>query len=131
MSLEESLCEFFVEGERRVVVVGIGSEIRGDEAAGQLIVEDLKTRKPAGTLLIDAGTRPENFTGDIRKFTPTHILMVEAARFDGAPGEGRLIPHKSLEMRISLITPQLPSSKTIWRRPFAVMSLFWVYSTRT
>lgn len=106
MSLKESLSEFFGEKERRAAIVGIGSEIRGDEAAGLLIVEDLRNRDLSDTLVLNTGTRPENFTGDIRKFKPTHILMIEAAHFDGEPGEGRLIPTQ--ELKDEVITHNTP-----------------------
>ena len=79
------------EPDRRVAVVGMGSEF-GDEAAGLMVADHLKDVGPRGALVIRAEDRPENFTEQIRRFNPTHILFVQAASFGGRPGEARLLP---------------------------------------
>lgn len=43
-------------------------------------------------LLISAGTNPESFTGPIRRFNPTHVLMIDAAHMGEEPGVAKLIP---------------------------------------
>ena len=34
---------------------------------------------------------PENFLGEIERFRPTHVLMIDAALLEAKPGEARLI----------------------------------------
>jgi len=71
----------------RVVIVGIGSEFRGDDAAGVLVARNLKKRvKSPNVLIIEAGVAPENFTSEIRKFKPSHVILIDAADFGAKPG---------------------------------------------
>ena len=93
MSLKESLEAFFgAEQEKRVVLMGIGNPTRGDDAVGLKVIELLETMKLDTVLLLRTETVPEGYTGKVREFKPTHVLMIDAAHFSGKPGEGRLIP---------------------------------------
>jgi hydrogenase 3 maturation protease len=98
MSLKKDLETFLGDDkERRIAFLGIGSDIRGDEAAGLMIIDHLKRKDlDENILLLNTGLRPENFTGKVRDFKPTHVIMVDAAHFDGEPGEGRLIPTQEI-----------------------------------
>ncbi|MGB9622377.1 MAG: hydrogenase 3 maturation endopeptidase HyCI [Candidatus Bathyarchaeia archaeon] len=93
MALKEELMKFF-EGEenRRIVILGIGSPIRSDDAVGLEIIRYLKNKGIKNVLLIAADTNPESFTGPIRRFNPTHVLMVDAAYMGLEPGAAKLIP---------------------------------------
>jgi hydrogenase maturation protease HycI len=74
----------------RVAVVGIGHELRGDDAAGVLIARSLQRRSQdqAGDrlLAIDGGMAPENVVGVLRRFGPDLVLLVDAAQMGDAPG---------------------------------------------
>ena len=83
----------------RVAIVGIGHELRGDDAAGINVARALQSTVGAirpGTvrqdkcelplLIIDAGAAPENFTGQLRRFDPDLVLLIDAAQLDEAPG---------------------------------------------
>jgi len=70
----------------RVVVVGVGSEMRGDDIVGLLVLEELKKDPHPKVILIEGGTAPENFTGQIKKAKPTHLIIVDAADLRQAPG---------------------------------------------
>jgi len=77
----------------RVAIVGIGSDLRGDDAAGMLVLEHLReclktssnpsmnkswrSKKPM-IKLFNGGTAPENLTGEIRCFKPGHLIMIDA-----------------------------------------------------
>lgn len=77
----------------RVVVCGIGNEMRGDDAAGVLCLRFLENRaKAAGperrsVFFIDGGETPENRTSGIRSFSPDLVILVDAARGGGSPGD--------------------------------------------
>jgi len=108
MSLKEGLREFLGEcGGRRVAVLGIGSPIRGDDAVGLEVVQRLEEHPLRDMLLLRTETVPESFTGVLREFRPTHVLMIDAAHFDGAPGEARIIPTQMI-CDVCISTHKLP-----------------------
>lgn len=79
---------------KRVAVLGVGSELRGDDAAGICIARKLDARcKPAQAhvKVFIGDTAPENLTGEIKRFKPTHIVIVDTARLDMPAGRARLI----------------------------------------
>ena len=96
MSLKDDLVSFLGGGERRVVMLGIGSSIRSDDAVGPAVVDNLKGRKMDGVLLLNTDTRPENFTGLIRQFDPTHVIMVDAAHLKEPAGTAKIIPKEKI-----------------------------------
>jgi len=91
MSLEEGLRAYFGEGERRVVLVGVGNPIRGDDAVGPRVIELMEAKPLEAVLLLNTESVPEAFTGKVEEFKPTHVLMIDAANFKGVPGETKLI----------------------------------------
>lgn len=71
----------------RLAVVGIGQRLRGDDGAGPAVVGRLAGLPPDAALLrLDAGHAPENCLGPIIRFRPDVILLIDAARGEGAPG---------------------------------------------
>lgn len=77
----------------RLVLLGIGNEYCGDDAAGILLVRILEPQQSQNPncLVLEAGTTPENFTGALRKFSPDLVLIIDIAQFGGTPGEIRWI----------------------------------------
>jgi len=108
MALRGELEKFFGRRKgRRVVLVGIGSPIRNDDVVGLRVLELLEGKTPKEVLLLSTETVPESYTGAIRDFSPTHILLLDAAHFNGSPGEGRIIPPQSIA-NVSVSTHSLP-----------------------
>ena len=68
-----------------VVLVGVGSELRGDDGAGLLVAQKLKVKSKKLKVLI-GGTAPENLTGEIKRLKPSHLIIVDSADFQAAPG---------------------------------------------
>ena len=91
MALMQELREYFGEDERRVVLVGIGNPMRGDDGVGVKIIERLEEMGLTGVMLLNTETVPEAFTGKVESYEPTHVLLLDAANFGGRPGETRLI----------------------------------------
>jgi hydrogenase 3 maturation protease len=90
-----------LEGCRRLALLGIGTELCGDDGAGILAVRQLRSlvyRQPFGSIVFEGfegGTAPENATGFIAAFRPTHIILVDAAEIGAATGEFReILPHE-------------------------------------
>lgn len=73
--------------------MGVGNELRGDDAAGVLVVRKLQSKKEKlkNVLILEGAQAPENFTSVIRRFAPHMILIIDAGNFDGEPGEIILI----------------------------------------
>lgn len=90
MGFKEDL-EGWLRGCSRLVILGVGNPLRGDDALGIELLKKLRGKVPRRVKLIDGGVAPENFVGRIRAFKPSHVLIVDAARFGGEPGEARLI----------------------------------------
>ncbi len=98
----------------RVAIVGIGHEMRGDDAAGVMVARALNViasreaakQPPAareiasaqtvrlatthsGPLIVDAGPSPEAFTGPLRPFAPDLVLLIDAAQMNEPIGTVR------------------------------------------
>lgn len=89
-----NLYEFLISRFRdvkRLAVLGVGSVLRADDAAGILIVETMKCVCESDhypDVRFYAGeTAPENFSGKIRDFCPTHLLVIDAAELGQKPGD--------------------------------------------
>ncbi|WP_457742732.1 hydrogenase 3 maturation endopeptidase HyCI [Thermococcus sp.] len=83
MSFEE-----LFKGKKRVVICGIGNDVRGDDAFGVLVVERLKELiDNPNVLIINCGEVPENYTSKISGFKPDLVVFVDAVDFRGEVGE--------------------------------------------
>ena len=76
-------------GAQRIAVLGVGSDLRGDDAVGILVASDLEQRLAGlDRVKVFLGhTAPENFSGAIRAFAPTHLVAIDAGALGKAPGE--------------------------------------------
>lgn len=72
-----------------VVVLGVGNTMRADDGAGCLVARRLAKTYPERAF--DVGQTPENYVGPIRRAEAGTLIFVDAADFDGAPGEIRLV----------------------------------------
>lgn len=78
----------------KVVILGIGNPLKGDDGFGPELVKRLKGRVSAA--LIDGGTAPESYLEVIANLKPDTIMVVDAVHFDGSPGELRLLSSKDI-----------------------------------
>jgi hydrogenase 3 maturation protease len=79
---------------RRVVVLGVGNAMRGDDGFGPAVAARLAGAVVAPVL--DGGSAPENLAGVLRRAAPEVLLVLDAADFGGAPGELRLLAANEL-----------------------------------
>ena len=70
------------------LLVGVGSDLRGDDAFGPLLA-----RRLAGDGLpaLDAGTSPESLTGPIRRSGAEVLILADVGNLGAAPGTLRLL----------------------------------------
>ena len=81
--------KFKASEQRRAVVLGVGNELNGDDGIGVVIARQLKERWAghASLLSVEGGLAPENFTGLLRKFQPSDVILIDAALMNLQPGE--------------------------------------------
>lgn len=87
--------ERLVQGNEppRVAVMGVGNELKGDDALGVQIARRLGPRAQASERLcvMEAGLAPENFCGALRRFKPDLVLLIDAAQMDEPPGMTKVV----------------------------------------
>jgi hydrogenase 3 maturation protease len=81
---------------RPVAVLGVGSELRSDDAAGGLLAAELSRRPMPGVHALDGGSAPENCTAEIRHIAPSHLVIVDAADLGEQPGAIRVIASEDI-----------------------------------
>ncbi|KAF5434559.1 hydrogenase 3 maturation protease [Candidatus Methanophagaceae archaeon] len=72
----------------RIVYMGMGNILRGDDGIGPKLVEVLR-KKGAG--VVDAGTVPESYIGPVKRLEPDTIVMIDAVHLDREPGSVELL----------------------------------------
>jgi hydrogenase maturation protease HycI len=105
-----------LKAAQTVAVLGCGSVLRGDDAAGMAVAErlsglglsELGLSGPGGNLRAYCGSNaPENFTGEIKKFQPDALVLVDAAHMGLMPGEAAVIAPDGID-GVSFSTHILP-----------------------
>ncbi|MCR5027183.1 MAG: hydrogenase maturation peptidase HycI [Methanobrevibacter sp.] len=72
--------------------MGIGNELKYDDGVGPFIISKLNNEDlNENVLLINAQTVPENFTGQIRKENPSHIIIIDACLMGLNPGDYKIV----------------------------------------
>ena len=99
-----------------MIVLGIGSRLGGDDAAGTLVVDMLnqgrhrtKALLVTEIMAVDAGTAPESYTSVIRQHRPDSLILVDAADMGLPPGSLRTIAPEKISM-LSFSTHSMPLS---------------------
>ena len=92
MSFEAELNDF-LSGFKKLIVLGVGNELKSDDGIGPFIVNKLldENIENDNLMFINAETVPENFTGKIRKECPSHVIIVDACLMGKKPGEIRIV----------------------------------------
>lgn len=94
-----------LHNSKKIAVLGVGSELRGDDVAGVLAAEGLSGL--AGVGVFAGSTAPESMTGEIKRFKPTHLVIIDAADMGLAPGSVKSIAPADIG-GISFCTHSLP-----------------------
>ena len=85
----KALKDWFTDATK-VVIAGIGNPIRSDDFVGTKIVQDMQGKVSKNVQLIECETVPESYILEIEAFKPSHVLLIDAALLDLAPGDARL-----------------------------------------
>ncbi len=87
----ESMLRKWLRNARKLVVVGIGNELRRDDFVGVKIVRNVRENTSDRVMLIESETVPESFIDTITKFRPTHILIIDAGLLGLAPASVKFL----------------------------------------
>ncbi|MBS7629218.1 hydrogenase maturation peptidase HycI [Candidatus Bathyarchaeota archaeon] len=100
-TLSDWLC-----GATRVVIAGVGNTLRRDDGLGPEFVKRL-IGLSGNIMVLDCGSVPESYVGPIRRFKPSHILIVDAADMGLPPGSFKLVYNLKIP-GVSISTHSLP-----------------------
>lgn len=78
----------------RVAIVGIGNELKGDDAVGPRVARSLDGCMDAR--VFDAGVAPENWLGPISGCEPNTVLIIDAVELGAEPGDIELMDPAAL-----------------------------------
>lgn len=68
----------------KVVIIGIGNPLRGDDGFGPALINRIKSK--ISSVCFDVGSAPENYLGKIITENPDTLLIVDAAHLGLTPG---------------------------------------------
>ncbi|MCD4775582.1 MAG: hydrogenase 3 maturation endopeptidase HyCI [Candidatus Aegiribacteria sp.] len=88
----------------RVVFMGIGNILRGDDGIGPELVSRLSEK---GLCTVDAGTVPENHIRSVTRFDPDTVIIVDAVHLDREPGAVELLDRNDIKGETGFTTHSL------------------------
>jgi hydrogenase 3 maturation protease len=77
------------------LIITVGNSFRSDDGVGPYIAGGIKSIRDH-IFLLNAGERPENVIDDAITIGPKRTIIIDAADFNGLPGEMRLIPESAV-----------------------------------
>lgn len=81
----------------KITFVGLGNELRGDDLAGLVFIDTLRTKTIFNKAnFISAGKNPENHLQEILDYNPEAVIFIDAADSGGEPGEISFLDSDSL-----------------------------------
>lgn len=99
----------FLNKAEKIVILGIGNEIRGDDGLGSVLAQELSNLEDNNITIFDGKTVPENFTGAIKRENPSHIIILDAVEMDEPPGHVKLVFKEEIA-NYSISTHAMPIS---------------------
>ena len=96
--LEDKL-EEELSGWKQLVILGVGNELGGDDSLGLSAARKLKEALSgiSGVEVLAVGNAPENFTGLVRRLSPSHIVLIDAAEMGETAGTIKLVQAHQIE----------------------------------
>jgi len=93
-----------------LAVLGVGSELRADDAIGMMIAQALSKVKKSkiNFCSFQGSTAPENFTGEIKKLKPSHLLIIDAFEMGKEAGCAMVFEPEDAKSAVSFSTHRMP-----------------------
>lgn len=100
-----------LRGAKRVAVLGIGSEERQDDAAGMVAAETLakKIKNNKRVKIFLGQTAPENLSGEINRFRPSHLIIIDTIEINERPGTVLVLRPEDIGRGVSFSTHKMPA----------------------
>lgn len=83
--------------------------MRGDDGLGSILAQKLSLLENKNITVFDGKTVPENFTGAIKRETPSHIILLDAVKMNEKPGHIKLVAKEEIA-NYSISTHAMPLS---------------------
>ncbi len=94
----------------RIVVCGVGNELRGDDAVGLYVARRLSALgMPSFATVMACGEVPENYLSEVVAHAPSHLILVDAAHAGLGPGTLVLVEGDEISEH-AISTHRLPLS---------------------
>lgn len=101
--------EAFLKGATRLVVIGMGNELRRDDAVGLEVVRLLEKHQSTRLTVYEGHMTPEVFIAPACSLKPSHLLIVDAAELKQKPGTWRLLSRDEIQTGL-FTTHYLPAT---------------------
>ncbi|MFH1190415.1 MAG: hydrogenase 3 maturation endopeptidase HyCI [Candidatus Omnitrophota bacterium] len=105
-----------ISGAGKIAVLGIGSDLRADDVSGMLAAGILESslakrkKKPHVPVKIFFGsTAPENLTGEIKRFAPSHLVIIDTVDAGKKAGSIYLFQPEEISGGASFSTHKMPA----------------------
>jgi hydrogenase 3 maturation protease len=110
--------EVFFRNAERVVIIGMGNELRADDAIGLLVVRLLKPYSHNRLQVFEGHMTPDVFIAPACAAQPTHLLIVDAAELHKKPGTWQVLFPNEVEEGLftTHIIPVVEMAAEIQRR---------------
>ncbi len=86
----------FLKDAKILVIIGMGNELRGDDAVGIEVARILKKISKKNLHVFEGYTMPEAFISPACREKPTHVLIIDAAELKEKPGRWRILQREEL-----------------------------------
>lgn len=98
----------------RIAILGIGSDLRADDASGMLAAASLKNifakrKKHPPVKIFFGATAPENLTGEIKRFRPSHLVIIDTIDAGNKAGSIYLFRPEDAGSGTSFSTHKMPA----------------------
>lgn len=101
-------------GVGRIAILGIGSDLRADDISGMLAADVLKTslkkkKRRMPVKIFFGGTAPENLTGEIKRFRPSQLVIIDTVDAGRKAGSIYLFKPEEISGGASFSTHKMPA----------------------
>lgn len=95
----------------RTLLITVGNPMRADDGVGPFVGERVVFKNPEHSV-INAYTTPESVAQKAIDLKPDKIILLDAARFGGRPGELKIIPLEEIGRHAVISTHNFPLGVT-------------------
>jgi len=76
-----------LKGAKKIVVMAVGDELDPRDCLGYLAGKKIASRALKGIEVLITEQMPENFTSEVRRLKPSHVVLIDATEMGRKPGD--------------------------------------------